>query len=775
MERNEAISVRDLPNSELRSEGRDQLFEQLLEEVLGGELGELAVNNGLRLERLREDAAVVRAEILADARPAWRALRHARSEQWQLSVRRMRGEDARSYFRRLLLRLLDNELPAALGFFATSLGLVVLAVQFAGLSALFGVPLTVIALLAITVWFRSSFTTFFEGADFEVARERAEAVAEAYATQLRDAGISSWLRETINEAEEASYSTELRFGDRSGLAEIDDPRHEVPTHAKEDVLALVDDEAMPGGAIGVAGSRGAGKTTLIRSLCASSEDSDEVLGVVVDAPVDYDPRDFVLHLFGKVCSAVVGPEVVGRVRGSAEFLGGVRSKAPSLLQLPFLGGLALMVIGALLLAEWFPANEPRGRNLLLIAAFATFIPGFVVAMLQLVRSGPERRRRRTTRHLIETGTKDGQTAMVELQRIWFQRSFTSGWSGSFQTPLGLSGTQSNETGLAERQMNFPEIVEAFRGFLEQISQTRQVRIGIDELDKMDDETARRFLNEIKVVFRVPGCFFFISISEDAMGYFERRGLPVRDVFDSSFDEVVRVPPLGLVESRSLLARRVVGLPLPFICLAHCLAGGLPRDLIRVTRKMVNIPEGTSIGDAAVRMSGEGFAAKLNGVRLAVRKFAPGPATRILNRALDGLMIAAADTEALFDACVGAERGFVEELGRGHGERRSPEEEELLVLGQQIGAAAYLAVTQREIFAQAESRATFDLITADGPGGSGVDQLAAIPERLAADLDSGWAAISALRVEFDLLSIRFPTGEDDDPAAASTFGAPEPVG
>jgi hypothetical protein len=84
----------------------------------------------------------------------------------------------------------------------------------------------------------------------------------------------------------------------------------------------------------------------------------------------------------------------------------------------------------------------------------------------------------------------------------------------------------------------------------------QVRIGIDELDKIDSvHDAGRFLNEIKVLFGIPHCFFLVSLSEDAMSQFERRGLPMRDVFDSSFDDVVRVGPLDASRSVALLRER----------------------------------------------------------------------------------------------------------------------------------------------------------------------------------------------------------------------------
>jgi hypothetical protein len=106
------------------------------------------------------------------------------------------------------------------------------------------------------------------------------------------------------------------------------------------------------------------------------------------------------------------------------------------------------------------------------------------------------------------------------------------------------------------------------------------------MDKMESaDVAQQFLNEIKGIFGVERCVYLVSISEDAMASFERRGLPFRDVFDSSFDEVLTVGPLSLEQSQLLLRRRVLGLGPAYLDLCHCLAGGLARDVLRVARQL----------------------------------------------------------------------------------------------------------------------------------------------------------------------------------------------
>jgi hypothetical protein len=114
-------------------------------------------------------------------------------------------------------------------------------------------------------------------------------------------------------------------------------------------------------------------------------------------------------------------------------------------------------------------------------------------------------------------------------------------------------------------------------------------IILDELDKiLSPEQAQDFVNEVKAIFNleVPGFLFLASVSEDALSSFERRGLPIRDVFDSAFDVIFRVEYLKLDDARAILRSRILLLPEPFICLCHCIAGGLPRELIRVARQVV---------------------------------------------------------------------------------------------------------------------------------------------------------------------------------------------
>ena len=63
-------------------------------------------------------------------------------------------------------------------------------------------------------------------------------------------------------------------------------------------------------------------------------------------------------------------------------------------------------------------------------------------------------------------------------------------------------------------MTYPELVGTFRAFVEErAAPYGPVVIGIDELDKMEsDQTARKFLNDIKAIFGLHNCFYLVSVS-----------------------------------------------------------------------------------------------------------------------------------------------------------------------------------------------------------------------------------------------------------------------
>ncbi|MDQ4032145.1 MAG: CobW-like GTP-binding protein [Actinomycetota bacterium] len=411
------------------------------------------------------------------------------------------------------------------------------------------------------------------------------AARETLARALVDKGIMPEIRKVVNDRLRTSYSRRLVYLSAEGLREASDSSYEVPTPIRQRLAGLL--EQRSGGTIGITGPRGAGKTTLIRSLCPrdsfANTERGSLLSIVVSAPVQYDAREFLLYLFGTLCRTVLGAEadqpvpvssawarVLGLDRGSplvrrrtSSFDAGKRSNDP----VPLTWARVLRL-----------EHDLELVRRLISRAHADKPSDDQSTSSQVAKEEAMARLR------IEADDK--------LKEIEWQQTYSTGWSGSLKLPGGIAAAEAAKTSgrqLTRRQRTYPQIVDDLRTFLSHAAAGGRVLIGIDELDKIESAgAAQAFLNDLKALFGIDRCFFLISVSEDALGDFQRRALGFRNVFDSSFDDIVRVPYLSAADSMLLLERRVIGLPSLFVLLCHCLSGGLPRDLIRVARNLIEL-------------------------------------------------------------------------------------------------------------------------------------------------------------------------------------------
>ncbi|QFZ23065.1 hypothetical protein [Saccharothrix syringae] len=335
----------------------------------------------------------------------------------------------------------------------------------------------------------------------------AEALAafNTWSEAVLQEGVLPILYTWINEATIAEHPTLLALREAPALVRADHVRMHVPTPASEELVRLV--AGSEGGSFAVAGPRGAGKTHLLRAFCGGryrDQTSAPDLAVLVSAPVEYVPHEFVLHLFAETCEAAIAHTTGHRTK-----------RRPG------------------------PLASAAHENLVL---------------LNYVRS-----------YNREVGGKGGFKGFE------------------------LNGKRA--VTLAGRALTYPELVKRFRQFLALAAAELpgRVIVAIDELDRIGaGEPARRFLNEVKAVFDVPGCHYLVSVSTEAQYDFELSGIGLRSVFDSSFDEVVRVDYLDHRYAGALLRRYVLGLSAPFHALAYAMSGGLARQLVRTARAIVEL-------------------------------------------------------------------------------------------------------------------------------------------------------------------------------------------
>jgi hypothetical protein len=474
------------------------------------------------------------------------------------------------------------------------------ALIWAGGAMLTVVPVMWIIRRILDSNFRSQvFGILSSDGSYELVRAR-----ERLILAISENELLAQIRTLLNEERRVRLANAYSVTGSPGLSEVYDSINRVPTRISAELEELLGH--LDGASIGIAGSRGSGKSTLIRRYCEDlssgpmrrEESSSDLLGkpaaagsvqddlrCLVSAPVTYVAQDFVLHLFATFCRAVIQSyEKEGKTgRASRIFrLRRIRRLALSVLwRVVVYGGIATgLLLWRTLIADQIGVSPAWVRY----AAFAVIGLG----ALDLIRSLVFKVRRWSQG---EMGVL-AAAARRHLSQVRYLQTYTTGWTGTLSIPGGSQGQFSRGVSRAEQPLSYPDIVSEFRNFARRVADEAhragfRVFIGVDELDKIGSaDQAERFLNEIKGIFGIPHLYFMVSVSDDALTSFERRGLPLRDAFDSSFDEIIHVGSMSYLESRRLLYRRVVGLSEPYVALCHCLSGGLARDLIRSARNVV---------------------------------------------------------------------------------------------------------------------------------------------------------------------------------------------
>lgn len=386
--------------------------------------------------------------------------------------------------------------------------------------------------------------------------------------------LSEELRDHLNETLPSS-PMEVPQLHSSGLSELADASLQVSTTNRAALLAAL--QTMRGGSLGVAGPRGVGKSVLLKAVTNGYFKPDErrTIGTAVAAPVRYEAADFVALIFSSLCLAVLEGKDPDR-RDRWRLRSAVRA-------------LVLVLIAA---ALWVGADAVAGAPFSISAA--TIRTGAFIVMLL----GAAIAFAAATIAAIQAADEDRAVARAARSNLHELRNLdTVTRRGGVQlVPSGLFNlTGEGERSSTRQAATLAELVRRYKAFVELLtSHKRVVIVGIDELDKLAGEGAQQFVNDIKTVFGQRDTYYVVSVSEDAMSDFERRGTPFRTAFDSAFDAVMPIRPLNAQESRRLLNRRVIGMGVAPQMIAYAYSGGMPRDLIRVARDIVAFADGGSV-------------------------------------------------------------------------------------------------------------------------------------------------------------------------------------
>jgi hypothetical protein len=421
---------------------------------------------------------------------------------------------------------------------------------------------------------------------------------------------------TINTILGADKDRFLVEQDSEGLRKLQDPSFTVSTHSEKRITRVL--SQMDGGSIALAGPRGAGKSTLLRKF--SGPHRMELLqtpcSVYLTAPAEYVPRDFIAELFQQLCETYLLtagqalPEPIYKERTKFS-LRRLLSRVLSILWLCARAAISIWIVIWILhlhvhiyYSHIYPSLVVDLRHTYGSASHYIYerlhkpfkrywtwirITVVVIAVLSIPRW------RRWKRHIrVPKEPPLAKKAREYLLRLQVDK--TVAWGATLNSSaLRTVGLGISRGGTASyTPWTLPELVGHTRRFMKDIAETfcsinYAIVIGIDEIDRIGSlDHAERFIGEIKAIFGVEKCFFLVAVAEDVGSIFAQRALAGRSILENAFDDIIVVEPLSLQETSDLLLKRVPGFTDSFVYLVHALSGGLPRELIRVTRRLVEV-------------------------------------------------------------------------------------------------------------------------------------------------------------------------------------------
>ena len=420
--------------------------------------------------------------------------------------------------------------------------------------------------------------------------------------------------------------------DSEGLRKLQDPSFTVPTISMRRIASVL--SQMDGGSIALAGPRGAGKSTLLRRFSSPLADQTKkrpYICVYLQAPAEYVPRDFIAELFQRLCEAYLLytksplPEPIYRERPRFN-AGHMARRAISILWLLLRTAIAVAII-VWLTGPFIKTAYPHVHESI-VATFSDWynfasqhmrmwwknyrvfcVMGLVILVVILI-PGPARWKRYIRRRREPMLVK---RAREYLHRLQVDKTVT--WGTSFNSPAvrGVRFSMNRGGSASYAPWTLPELVGYLRRFMQDIAKefeksSHAVVVGIDEIDRIGSlDHAERFVGEIKATFGVEKCFFLVAVAEDVGSIFAQRATAGRSILENAFDDIVVVEPLSFRETRDLLIKRVPGFTDSFAYLAYALSGGLPRELIRVTRRLVEVNQESHTADLHPRLQDLAFA------------------------------------------------------------------------------------------------------------------------------------------------------------------------
>jgi hypothetical protein len=582
---------------------------------------------------------------------------------------------------------------------------------------------------------------------------RARRLARTRWIQAVDDELRPLIRVELNRLTNEKFPRTLTSLSAPGLGETSSSDRLIPRKELDRIKRW--NEKLGASAIAISGYRGVGKTTLLRSMVNSEHlaEPDVPISVFVTAPVTYDPREFLILLYSRLCEEVIGDTRPGKSRGALLLQAVLRPILGFLREIIQLGAFVMIIVLWLSLIITNLQTWLVNHGLPVIHSFSAALFSTIVLATVMWLTGTLF----IPRSAVHAPPEITRLAQEELAHMRFLQTVSTEASvGLKRGFLDLGSKHARQ--LAERPSTLPELVASYHKFAEQVTRWLQSRrrpsrlmICIDEMDRISEaQDAEKFINDIKAIFGVKYCVYLVTVSEEALAGFERRVVRLRPALDSAFDEVLRLDVFTVSQSLELLRRHVVGFPDVFISLCHCLAGGIPRDLVREARALLDEA-------SEARTEPEGLNGKASNAGSAnLRPLAAATVTRSVMTLKSGLLARTAMTETVAEQWQGTLRLLISQAWPG-----SPGDEmfsSLTSLYQsryddqtsvELCAAVFFYATVYDIFARRFTVMGRDLENEKSRGARIAHRLATVRGLLALSPTMAIEELNSLRRELDL--------------------------
>lgn len=367
----------------------------------------------------------------------------------------------------------------------------------------------------------------------------------------------------------------------------------------EDVCQFIEQHETS--SLGISGSRGIGKSTILRQLAVKFNGPENCV-VNISVPVRYKPEAMIQRLLHDFITQAKNWKESYHRPDIAKSSESSFSRSTSIIA-------PLMTMSAIVGFTFFYVREffiySNGGSLSLLFHRLAILTAIVCASMVIIllflrvlykkgfRSIPFLGRSASDLSLYKRITDENEIYSlenVEERLRWHtERSNSNEYSATIpKLPFGIRRSSQtrlsdNVKGIHDFTIEFQRAVSYFR----ESESIEKIIFCIDELDKIGaTQGGLEIVNELKDLMHMKGVHFVLTVSDDALKSFTLRGIPVRDAIDSTFDEVFEIKELSVKEANDIIVKRERSFPLPLTRFCYVWSLGNPRELLRCARKCV---------------------------------------------------------------------------------------------------------------------------------------------------------------------------------------------